>query len=136
MPVVPVVAHGAHHGMFVVARGEPVARRLGLPGVRVKVFPVLFGPLGLTLAVPPALAAVTAAVRTDVPVLVEVVSPAAVLLTGTSISTLRPCVRPAPEPAPAAVAPRQDSVLGDLAGSRITGCPSSEKAGLKRLTIA
>jgi 1-acyl-sn-glycerol-3-phosphate acyltransferase len=35
VPVVPVVAHGAHHGMLVLARGEPVARRLGLAGVRV-----------------------------------------------------------------------------------------------------
>ena len=54
VPVTPVVAHGAHHGVVVLARGEPVARRLGLAGVRVNVLPLVLGPLGATpiVAVP------------------------------------------------------------------------------------
>ncbi|HET6817952.1 MAG TPA: 1-acyl-sn-glycerol-3-phosphate acyltransferase [Mycobacteriales bacterium] len=53
VPVVPVVAHGAHHGMVVLARGEPFARALHLDGVRVNVFPLLLGPLGVIPVVPP-----------------------------------------------------------------------------------
>lgn len=49
VPVVPAVGYGAHHAVFVVARGEPFARAMGFAGVRVNVFPVLLGPpLGLT----------------------------------------------------------------------------------------
>lgn len=44
VPVVPVVGHGAHHGVVVLARGEPLARVLGLAGVRVKVFPLMLAP--------------------------------------------------------------------------------------------
>ena len=61
-PIVPVVAYGAHHGMVVVARGEPVARALGLPRLRVKVMPLmLMPPLGVApvLALPPLPAEVT-----------------------------------------------------------------------------
>lgn len=49
VPVVPAVGYGAHHAVFVLARGEPFARALGFAGVRVNVFPVLLGPpFGLT----------------------------------------------------------------------------------------
>ncbi len=62
VPVVPVVAHGAHHGTVVLARGEPVARALGLDRLRVKVLPVMLGPLGPSLvwAPPPLPARITA----------------------------------------------------------------------------
>jgi 1-acyl-sn-glycerol-3-phosphate acyltransferase len=53
VPVVPVVAHGAHHGTVVITRGEPLARALRLPGVRVKVLPLMLGPLGLSVVVAP-----------------------------------------------------------------------------------
>lgn len=53
VPVVPAVAHGAHHGTVVVARGEPVARLLRLSGLRVKVLPVMLGPLGPSVVVAP-----------------------------------------------------------------------------------
>ena len=46
VPVAPVVAHGPHHGVMVLARGEPLARWLGLAGVRVNVLPFVLGPLG------------------------------------------------------------------------------------------
>lgn len=46
VPVVPVVAHGAHHGMVVLARGDRVANALGLGSVRVHVLPIVLGPLG------------------------------------------------------------------------------------------
>jgi 1-acyl-sn-glycerol-3-phosphate acyltransferase len=61
VPVVPAVAHGAHHGTVVLARGEPVARLLQLSGVRVKVLPVMLGPLGpsVVLAAPPLPAQIT-----------------------------------------------------------------------------
>ena len=61
VPVVPAVSHGAHHGVVVVARGEPVARLLRLSGVRVKVMPVMLSPLGLSvvLAPPPLPAQIT-----------------------------------------------------------------------------
>jgi 1-acyl-sn-glycerol-3-phosphate acyltransferase len=49
VPVVPAVGYGAHHAVFVLARGEPFARAMGFAGVRVNVFPVLVGPpFGLT----------------------------------------------------------------------------------------
>jgi 1-acyl-sn-glycerol-3-phosphate acyltransferase len=48
VPVVPVVAHGSHDSVVVLARGERIARWLGLPAMHVKVFPILLGPLGVT----------------------------------------------------------------------------------------
>lgn len=49
VPVAPVVAHGAHQAMAVLVRGEPLARLLGLPDVRINVLPVVLGPpLGIT----------------------------------------------------------------------------------------
>lgn len=53
VPVVPAVAHGAHHGMMILARGEPLARALGLQAVRVKVMPVALSPLGPVPILPP-----------------------------------------------------------------------------------
>lgn len=61
VPLVPVVSHGAHHGTVVLARGEPVARLLQLSRFRVKVLPVMLGPLGPSLvwAPPPLPAQIT-----------------------------------------------------------------------------
>ena len=61
VPVVPVVSYGAHHGMAVLARSEPLARLLRLSGLRVKVMPVMATPLGpsLVLAPPPLPAQIT-----------------------------------------------------------------------------
>jgi 1-acyl-sn-glycerol-3-phosphate acyltransferase len=60
-PVVPVVAHGSHHAVVVVARGERLAEVLGLSKLRVHVLPLLLGPpFGITpVFVPPMLAAIT-----------------------------------------------------------------------------
>jgi 1-acyl-sn-glycerol-3-phosphate acyltransferase len=59
VPVIPVVAHGAHHAVTVLARGDRLARSLGLDRVRIKVLPLLAGPLPmpahLTLEFLPAL---------------------------------------------------------------------------------
>ena len=44
VPVVPVVAYGAHHTVVILSRGERLARVLGLNRLRVKVFPILLGP--------------------------------------------------------------------------------------------
>jgi len=53
VPVVPVVAHGSHDSVVVLARGERIARWLGLPGMHIKVFPILLGPLGVTTVLLP-----------------------------------------------------------------------------------
>jgi len=42
--VVPVVAHGSHDAVFVAARGQRIARVLGLAGLRINVFPLMLGP--------------------------------------------------------------------------------------------
>ena len=44
VPVIPVVAHGAHHAVTVLTRGDRLARAIGLDRVRIKVFPLLAGP--------------------------------------------------------------------------------------------
>ena len=54
-PVVPVVAHGSHDAVIVVSRGDRIARALGLGALRIKVFPILLGPFGLTTALLPPL---------------------------------------------------------------------------------
>ena len=66
VPVIPVVSHGAQHAVFVLSRGDRVARRLHLANspLRVNVLPVVFAPpFGLALAPspypPPMPAAVT-----------------------------------------------------------------------------
>ena len=43
VPVVPVVAQGAHQATVVVARGARLARRMGLGRVKVKIFPFVVG---------------------------------------------------------------------------------------------
>lgn len=49
-PIVPVVGHGGHDTMVVVARGDKLASRLGLDRVRVKVLPFALAPFGLVPA--------------------------------------------------------------------------------------
>jgi len=44
VPVVPLVAHGSHDVIIVLARGEAVAKRLGLDRLRINVLPVVLGP--------------------------------------------------------------------------------------------
>lgn len=46
-PIVPVVGHGGHDTMVVVARGDKLANRLGLDRVRVKVLPFALAPFGV-----------------------------------------------------------------------------------------
>ena len=53
VPVVPVVAHGSHDSVVVISRGEAIARRTGLGVGRIKVFPILLGPFGLTTMLTP-----------------------------------------------------------------------------------
>jgi len=55
VPVVPVVTHGSHHAVVVVARGERLATALGLNRLRINVFPILLGPFGLTSILTPPL---------------------------------------------------------------------------------
>jgi len=60
VPVIPVVAHGGHHAVVVLARGERLARAAGLGTLQVNVFPILAGPpFGVTsiLTPPPPLPA-------------------------------------------------------------------------------
>ncbi len=52
-PVVPVVGYGAHHAVVVLSRGERLARMLGLNRLRIKAFPILLTPFGLTSIVMP-----------------------------------------------------------------------------------
>lgn len=54
VPVVPVVSHGSHDAVIVLSRGERLARLLGLERLRIKVFPIVLGPFGVsTLLTPP-----------------------------------------------------------------------------------
>ncbi len=56
VPVVPVVAHGGHHAVVVLARGDRLARAAGLRRLRINVFPVLAGlPFGVTSILTPPL---------------------------------------------------------------------------------
>ncbi|HMK99888.1 MAG TPA: lysophospholipid acyltransferase family protein [Acidimicrobiales bacterium] len=59
VPVVPVVTHGAHDAVVVIARGERLAHLLGLDPLRIKVLPIVLGPLGVapvvTLPMPSAI---------------------------------------------------------------------------------
>ena len=43
VPIVPLVAHGSHDTIVVLARGDEVARRLGLRRLRINVMPVVLG---------------------------------------------------------------------------------------------
>jgi len=55
VPVVPLVGYGSHQAVVVLSRGEHLARALGLGRLRIKAFPILVGPWGVTsvLARPP-----------------------------------------------------------------------------------
>ena len=53
VPVVPVVASGSHNAVVVVSRGDRLARVLGLERLRIKVFPIVLGPLGITTILTP-----------------------------------------------------------------------------------
>ncbi|MGO8869843.1 MAG: 1-acyl-sn-glycerol-3-phosphate acyltransferase [Acidimicrobiales bacterium] len=54
VPVVPVVSYGSHQAVTVLARGDRLASVLGLHRLRIKVFPILLGPFGITsILVPP-----------------------------------------------------------------------------------
>jgi len=55
VPVVPVVAHGSHDAVVVLSRGDRLARALGLTRLRINVFPILLGPLGVTSILTPPL---------------------------------------------------------------------------------
>jgi 1-acyl-sn-glycerol-3-phosphate acyltransferase len=56
VPVVPVVAHGGHHAVVVLTRGDRLARAVGLRSVRINVFPLLAGfPFGVTSILTPPL---------------------------------------------------------------------------------
>ena len=47
VPVVPLVAHGSHDVIIVLARGDAFARRFRLDRLRISVFPVTLGPAGI-----------------------------------------------------------------------------------------
>jgi 1-acyl-sn-glycerol-3-phosphate acyltransferase len=53
VPVVPVVGYGSHQSLVVLSRGERLARVLGLGRLRIKVFPILLGPWGVTSILTP-----------------------------------------------------------------------------------
>jgi 1-acyl-sn-glycerol-3-phosphate acyltransferase len=54
VPVVPVVAHGSHHSVVVLSRGDRVARALGLDRLKIHVVPWLVGfPFGVAPVLPP-----------------------------------------------------------------------------------
>ena len=53
VPIVPVVTHGSHDSLIVLARGNRIAKALGLNGMHITVFPLLLGPYGVTTALLP-----------------------------------------------------------------------------------
>jgi 1-acyl-sn-glycerol-3-phosphate acyltransferase len=66
LPVVPVVGHGGHETLFVLSRGERLARLMGMDRMRVGVCPILFQPpWGFTTAAFPGLP-LPARIRVDV----------------------------------------------------------------------
>ena len=69
VPVVPVVSHGSHDALIVIARGEAMARRLRLDRLRVKVLPfVAIPPFGVTPIAPPVPAPAKLTVRVCEPI--------------------------------------------------------------------
>jgi 1-acyl-sn-glycerol-3-phosphate acyltransferase len=69
VPVVPVVSYGAHHAVVILSRGERLARALGLNKLRIKVFPIVLGPFGVSSILTPPLpmpAAVTVEFMTPI----------------------------------------------------------------------
>jgi 1-acyl-sn-glycerol-3-phosphate acyltransferase len=56
VPVIPVVAHGGHHSVVVLSRGDRLARAVGLNALRINVFPFLAGfPFGVAPILAPPL---------------------------------------------------------------------------------
>jgi len=55
VPVVPVVAYGSHQAVVVLSRGQRVAHALGLNRLRIKVFPIVLGPFGVSSILTPPL---------------------------------------------------------------------------------
>jgi 1-acyl-sn-glycerol-3-phosphate acyltransferase len=56
VPVVPVVAHGGHHAVVVLSRGDRLAQAVGLRTLRINVFPLLAGfPFGIMSVLTPPL---------------------------------------------------------------------------------
>ncbi|CAN5817473.1 1-acyl-sn-glycerol-3-phosphate acyltransferase [soil metagenome] len=54
VPIVPMVSIGAQESQLFLARGDGLARRLGLHKIRFKALPLTFGfPFGLTTVIPP-----------------------------------------------------------------------------------
>ncbi|BBZ31101.1 glycerol acyltransferase [Mycolicibacterium madagascariense] len=54
VPIVPVVSIGGQEAQLFLARGDRVAKRLGLHRIRLKALPLTFGvPFGLTTVLPP-----------------------------------------------------------------------------------
>jgi len=54
VPIVPTVSIGGQETQFFLARGDALAKRLGLHRIRFKALPLTFGlPFGLTTALPP-----------------------------------------------------------------------------------
>jgi 1-acyl-sn-glycerol-3-phosphate acyltransferase len=54
VPIVPVVSIGAQETQLFLARGDSIARRLGLRRLRARILPISFGfPFGLSVLLPP-----------------------------------------------------------------------------------
>lgn len=54
VPIVPTVSIGAQESQLFLSRGHWLAKRLGLPRIRMDILPVSFGlPFGLSMIVPP-----------------------------------------------------------------------------------
>jgi 1-acyl-sn-glycerol-3-phosphate acyltransferase len=53
VPVVPVVSYGSHHAVVILSRGQHLARALGLNKLRIKVFPIVLGPFGVSSILTP-----------------------------------------------------------------------------------
>lgn len=54
VPIVPMVSIGAQETQLFLARGDSIARRLGLKKARVEILPISFGfPFGLSVVLPP-----------------------------------------------------------------------------------
>jgi 1-acyl-sn-glycerol-3-phosphate acyltransferase len=54
VPIVPAVSIGGQQTQFFLARGDALAKRLGLHRIRLKALPLTFGvPFGLTTVLPP-----------------------------------------------------------------------------------
>jgi 1-acyl-sn-glycerol-3-phosphate acyltransferase len=55
VPVVPVVSYGSHQAVVILSRGQRLARVLGLNKLRIKVFPIVLGPFGVSSILTPPL---------------------------------------------------------------------------------